>query len=138
MSLHCLIYTSIAKERLTDSSLKNLLNKSRSNNTAFNITGMLLYMDPFFIQILEGGEIAVNEIFRKITEDPIHHKISLIVKKSIEERSFSSWAMGFNKLSEESIESVMDLDTFYNSDDFKKCSSEIVELLEMFRNETLF
>ena len=54
MSLHCLIYTSIASQKMTDEDLKAILEKARPHNLALDITGMLLYQDPFFMQIFEG------------------------------------------------------------------------------------
>ena len=62
MSLYCLVYTSISNQKMSDDNLKDLLKKSRLKNEMLNITGMLLYLDPFFIQILEGEEAIVNLI----------------------------------------------------------------------------
>ena len=138
MSLHCLIYTSVAKEKMTDNCLKSLLDRARPKNSALDITGMLLYLDPYFVQVLEGEINAINEAFKKISKDPIHHKVSLIFKKPISERSFSNWVMGFNKVSHEYSDSFMSLDAFYKSENFRKKPKEIIELLEMFRYETLF
>ncbi|MEN9898748.1 MAG: hypothetical protein RLZZ66_2397 [Pseudomonadota bacterium] len=138
MSLHCLIYTSVAKQKLTDNSLKSILDRARPKNSALDITGMLLYLDPYFVQILEGEINVINETFKRISKDPIHHKVSLIFKKPISERSFSNWVMGFNKVGQEFSESFMSLDAFYNSENFRKKPREIVELLEMFKHETLF
>ncbi len=138
MSLHCLIYTSVAKQKMTDDCLKVLLDRARPKNLSLNITGMLLYLDPYFIQILEGDINNVSETFQRISKDPIHDKISLILKKPIVERSFSNWAMGFNKASEKNIDSFVSLDVFYESDHFRKKPKEIIELLEMFKYETLF
>ena len=137
-SLHCLIYTSIAKQKMTDNCLKSLLDRSRSKNSSLNITGMLLYLDPYFVQILEGEINAVNETFKKISNDPMHDKVSLILKKAISERSFSNWLMVFNKVSDEHRDSFICLDTFYKSENFREKPKEIIELLEMFKYETLF
>jgi hypothetical protein len=51
---------------MSDDNLKDLLKKSRLKNERKNVTGMLLYLDPFFIQILEGEEAIVNESFNII------------------------------------------------------------------------
>ena len=138
MSLYCLIYTSVAKQKMTDNCLNNLLDRTRPKNSAMSVTGMLLYIDPYFVQILEGDIDDLSETFTRISKDPIHHKVSLILKKPIAERSFANWAMGFNKVSEKDIDSFMSLDAFYQSESFRKQSKEIIELLEMFKNETLF
>jgi hypothetical protein len=61
MSLYCLVFTSVATRKLTDEDLKCLLAKSRQNNSTLNITGMLLYLDPYFMQILEGEELVIEK-----------------------------------------------------------------------------
>lgn len=48
MSLHCLIYTSIASQKMTDEDLKAILQKARPRNAALDITGMLLLSGSFF------------------------------------------------------------------------------------------
>lgn len=42
MSTHTLIYTSVANQKMADNELKELLKKSRANNSSLEITGMLL------------------------------------------------------------------------------------------------
>ncbi|MEI8235758.1 MAG: BLUF domain-containing protein [Methylococcaceae bacterium] len=138
MSLHCLIYTSVAKQKMTDNCLKSFLDRTRPINSAVTVTGMLLYIDPYFVQILEGDIDDVCESFVRISKDPIHHKVSLILKKPITERNFANLAMGFNKVSEKDIDSFVSLEAFYKSESFRKQPKEIIELLEMFKNETLF
>jgi hypothetical protein len=93
MSLYCLVYTSIANQKMSDDNLKELLKKSRVKNERKNVTGMLLYLDPFFIQILEGEEAIVNESFNIIKQDSRHHQVKIIYKKPIEGRSFPNWTM---------------------------------------------
>ena len=77
MSLYCLVYTSISNQKMSDGNLKDLLKKSRLKNETLNITGMLLYLDPFFMQILEGEEAIVNESFKVIKQDSRHHNSTL-------------------------------------------------------------
>ena len=145
MSLHCLVYTSIANQKMSDDNLKDLLKKSRVKNERKNVTGMLLYLDPFFIQILEGEEAVINESFNIIKQDSRHHKVKIIYKKPIEERSFPNWTMGFNKISDENVEAVEGFSDFWQrpiSGFFSKSPSEIEKKLEqfldMFKHETLF
>jgi len=138
MSLHCLIYTSVATRKMTDDDLKAILNKARPHNHLLEITGMLLYLDPYFVQVLEGEEDLVDKKFRRIATDPRHHKISLIYKQAIGERSFYNFTMGFNKIDSEYLESAQSLEQIYNSNSFHEHPNHIVELLEMFKSETLF
>ena len=138
MSLHCLIYTSIASQKMTDEDLKAILEKARPHNCQLQITGMLLYQDPFFMQILEGEEDIIQQQFERIAKDSRHHKVSIIYKKSIDERNFSDWTMGFNKISTQHIEYAESLNTLYDSGSFTNQSKFVLKLLEMFKNETLF
>lgn len=54
-----LVYMSAALWRPTRSDLVTLLAKARQNNSQLGVTGMLLYHDGSFMQVLEGEEPAV-------------------------------------------------------------------------------
>lgn len=141
MPLHCVVYTSVSRQEMSDKDLKELLKKSRAKNQNLNITGMLLYLDPFYIQVLEGEEATVDQLFNVIKEDPHHEKVSIIYKKPIEERSFSDWSMGFNKISNEELESMHGFCDFLenpSSESLNEAPHDIKNLLDMFRHETLF
>ncbi|MSR16953.1 MAG: BLUF domain-containing protein [Methylococcaceae bacterium] len=138
MSLYCLIYTSIASQKMTDEELKAILQKARPHNCQLQITGMLLYKDPFFMQILEGEEDIIDQQFTRIAKDSRHHKVSLIYKNAIDERSFANWTMGFNKISRQHIDSTRSSNTLYNNCSVTEQSKVVTNLLEMFKNETLF
>jgi hypothetical protein len=145
MSLYCLVYTSIANQKMSDDNLKDLLKKSRVKNERKNVTGMLLYLDPFFIQILEGEEAIVNESFNLIKQDSRHHKVKIIYKKPIEQRSFENWTMGFNKISNENLEAFEGFSDFlqrptshFFSDSPSETEKMLEKFLDMFKHETLF
>ena len=138
MSLHCLIYTSIATQKMPDEELKAILAKARPHNCQLQITGMLLYQDPFFMQILEGEEDIIQQQFERIAKDSRHHKVSIIYKKSIDERNFSDWTMGFNKIDNPAINYTVSLKEIYDKGSFTDKSKFVLKLMEMFKNETLF
>lgn len=141
MPLYCLVYTSVSSQELSDDELKELLKKAREKNKNLNITGMLLHMDPFFIQVLEGEEVTVIDAYNRIKEDPRHHKVSLIYKKQIKERCFSDWTMGFNKVSDDDTKDLDGFSDFWEHampKSLNRTSREIERLLSMFKHETLF
>jgi hypothetical protein len=141
MPLYCLVYTSIANKKMSDDDLEDLLKKIRKKNETRHVTGMLLYLDPFFMQVLEGEEAMVNDLFNLIKQDSRHHKVSLIYKKPIEERYFSNWTMGFSKISHENIAIMEGFSDFLQrptAEFFSNSPSKVEELLYKFKHEILF
>jgi Sensors of blue-light using FAD len=141
MSLYCLVYTSIASKKMSDDDLKFLLKTIRKNNDIREVTGILLYLDPFFIQVLEGGEAVVTDLFNRIKQDSRHNKVSLIYKKPIEERYFSDWTMGFSKITYENVSTMEGFSDFLQRPTvkfFSNSPNKVDELLYKFKYEILF
>lgn len=90
-----MIYTSVATRKIPPAELKELLETARRNNIRDGLTGMLLYEDGTFIQVLEGDDDSVETTYERISKDPRHSKIVLIAKFELEHRSFNDWEMGF-------------------------------------------
>ena len=90
-----LIYGSTAAHSLTDTELMGILRKAREKNHRLGITGMLLYRGGNFLQVLEGEEQAVTELYTVIRQDSRHRNIELIGKRPIQKRAFDEWEMGF-------------------------------------------
>ena len=64
-----LIYRSTAARQLTPNELIELLEQSRAKNARLNITGMLLFHGGCFMQLLEGNETDVRELYATIAAD---------------------------------------------------------------------
>lgn len=90
-----LVYLSTARGLLNDEVLLDILNAARKNNRAHYVTGVLLYCGGTFIQVLEGEEDAVEEIFGKISQDIRHKNIVMLMDEPIAARNFPDWTMGF-------------------------------------------
>ena len=95
-----IVYMSAAVRPFTDEELKVLLLQSQVNNAKNNLTGMLLYCEGSFVQVLEGDGKDLNSTYQKILEDPRHKGIIEIAQGTIEKRNFPKWSMGFNTLSQ--------------------------------------
>lgn len=93
-----LIYTSVATQPFTEEELVELLRQSKTNNQSQGITGLLLYREGLFMQLLEGPEERVRACYQKICSDPRHRDILLLLEKPSEERFFGDWAMAFQKV----------------------------------------
>jgi len=94
-----LIYMSTSVNLMSDAELKSLLRQSQQNNTDKGLSGMLLYSEGTFVQVLEGERELLENTYVKIVGDPRHKGIIKIAGGEIAERVFPHWAMGFKTLS---------------------------------------
>ncbi len=90
-----LVYISIASETLAYSDLKHILESSEKHNAINEITGLLIYQDVYFIQLLEGNETKVVETMSRIIKDRRHNHLQVILESKSNQRIFSDWSMAF-------------------------------------------
>ncbi|MCR9277143.1 MAG: BLUF domain-containing protein [Pseudomonadaceae bacterium] len=95
--IYQLVYVSRATAEVSEEELDALLDQARTNNARVGVTGMLLYHEGGFIQVLEGEESQVNEIYSRIDTDPRHSDPHIVLRHEIEERSFEDWSMGYKR-----------------------------------------
>ena len=113
--LSFLIYVSLATKPFNETGLVELLATSRRNNAAAGVTGMLLYKDGKFMQLLEGEEAHVTRIFEKISKDPRHRNVITLLKGREETRLFSEWFMGFSNLEAATAETIPGYSEYLNT-----------------------
>jgi len=95
--IHC-IYASTAAAIFKESDIPALLTQARAGNAPRSVTGMLLYIDGGFFQVLEGESAVVDDLYHHIQRDTRHSRITLIIREPIAARDFSEWTMGFQTL----------------------------------------
>jgi hypothetical protein len=95
-----LVYSSVDAVGFSQQNLIDLLKTSRRNNEKAGVTGMLLYHNGNFLQILEGEERSVRRLYKTIMTDPRHRDVMLIGTRKIRERMFDEWEMAFTNLDE--------------------------------------
>ena len=88
-------YLSQSKLDWTDEAIDELLERSKRNNATRKITGAMIYANGFFMQLIEGPQIAVDELYSAIEADPRHEVLSLLHNQEIKDRHFSDWAMEY-------------------------------------------
>ena len=93
-----LIYISSATSWPGESDLVQLLEQARARNLRQNITGMLLYSNATYMQVLEGKKKDVHEIFEAICNDPRNTGVVKLYEAEIQQRDFPDWSMGFEHL----------------------------------------
>lgn len=96
--MYYIIYFSVGNSWFSSAELEDLLAVSVANNRRNNITGMLLYANGNFIQLLEGDESDVQQAFRKISADPRHSDVTHLASGNTELRLFPDWNMGFKSI----------------------------------------
>lgn len=110
-----LVYVSIAAEPSSGEDLNTLLTTSRKNNASLGVTGMLLYKDGNFMQVLEGEEDTVRGLYQKITTDTRHRGEITLLEDYTDGRQFSDWSMGFRNLNSPEARAVPGYSEFLNS-----------------------
>jgi hypothetical protein len=93
--LRRLIYISSASSEFGQAELDRILSKSRTNNSARGLTGVLLFHDGCFFQVLEGEASTVERIFATISRDAHHGGVIVLESRNITERGFPQWSMGY-------------------------------------------
>jgi len=93
-----LVYSSNRKPNCTEQEIENILASCKKNNPSLNITGVLLYSDTRFIQLVEGDYKIITALYDKIKSDPRHDQSRMISLGPIQEKSFPSWHMGAKKI----------------------------------------
>lgn len=93
--LYNLCYVSSAINTLSEEDLEHLFRVNKRNNTHLNISGILVYNNGNFLQILEGEKLRIQNLFRKIRQDSRHNNIIKLIDTSIEERIFDDYELGF-------------------------------------------
>ena len=88
-----LLYASRALDTGTDA-IDTILSQSRQSNPACGITGILCYGGGIFLQAIEGGRMAVSELYSHIQKDARHKDVVLLHYEEIAERRFGGWTMG--------------------------------------------
>ncbi|MCX7195172.1 MAG: phosphate-starvation-inducible PsiE family protein [Proteobacteria bacterium] len=111
-----LTYASTASQEWSPEDLLKLLKQSRTNNGAKNITGILLYSNGTFFQVLEGEEAAVENLYRTIEKDPRHKNCTIIERLNITERAFPYWSMGFEKIDPKELSKMEGFNNFFEQD----------------------
>jgi hypothetical protein len=135
-SLGHIIYCSAASAEFDEACIASILEQSRASNAARGITGMLLYVQRCFFQVLEGDPAVINPVYETIQLDPRHYRITRIIAEPIAQRSFGEWTMGFSTLAAAQAGSLLGENDFFSS---AACLTEMNEgrakkLLSAFRH----
>jgi len=133
--LASLIYFSHRHPSPPPSELEDILTTSVRNNRDLNITGLLVSDERFFMQVIEGAPLPLNELYKQITTDKRHHHVTLIDYSMTNDRSFEHWWMAAAKVPE-FIERYLK-SRFGGFEPAKFSARDAREYLEMLRDQLL-
>lgn len=102
-----IVYVSAATRPMSEDELEELLTQAREKNSRLGITGILLYHDGNFMQMLQGPQDAVRALYASIEVDPRHHMVIPLVVESGLPREFADWAMACGRLDAQEWKSLM-------------------------------
>ncbi len=95
-----LVYLSFAHSHWPLIDLLGLLEGARRNNQRCGISGMLLYSDRVFMQLIEGPEAAIAMLLATLATDPRHTRLTVLSDQRVAaHRLFPDWGMAFHHLS---------------------------------------
>lgn len=106
LRMHHIIYLSWAVAPFSTAQLQRLLTRARQRNAELAITGVLLYGNEQFMQVLEGEEDVVQELYAQIKQDPRHYNILTFANKVVAKRAFTEWTMAFQSVSAQQFADV--------------------------------
>ncbi len=132
-----LIYVSHAANGLKSSDLHDILKKAHEVNANLGITGLLLYKNKRFMQLIEGQEDAVRGLYQKILQDPRHRDLIVLQEDTEPERQFPGWSMAFRNLNAlPSADKLESGEIEFADDALERHSNKATQLLHLFKEYT--
>jgi hypothetical protein len=94
-ALHRTVYMSTAVGVLRAEELDRIYLRAKSANSGAGITGLMLFYEGVFLQVIEGSAAGVTSLLEKIRRDRRHSNIVMLESGPVSERSFAQSAMHF-------------------------------------------
>jgi hypothetical protein len=138
-----LIYVSNASDMMTHEAVRELVDESKKRNREIDVTGVLLYGNQHFMQLLEGDLHVVNALYQKVARDHRHHHVTRIAFYPVPSRQFADWSMNLINLEDHKrvdykrLEQILREQTSASSQDADHYSRLSKELLEEFRKQLM-
>jgi len=95
---YAISYVSSVNPNLTENDIQEVLHYTRNWNNDHGITGILLYSDGNFFQVLEGETDILKSLLSRIVKDKRHTNVMIIFEKEVSETSFEDYQSDFISL----------------------------------------
>ncbi|WP_426059890.1 BLUF domain-containing protein [Hymenobacter sp. B1770] len=103
-----LLYRSRATTLPTEADLQRLLDQSREWNAEASITGLLLYSNGRYVQVLEGPQTEVQALYARILRDPRHTQVATLSEGLGPARRFAAWRMALGNVAQPAVARLLD------------------------------
>ncbi|MEO0999992.1 MAG: BLUF domain-containing protein [Pseudomonadota bacterium] len=99
--VYTVVYRSYARPPYMDRrTLNAIAREAHGHNERQGITGLLIFLDGMFLQILEGTTVALLELTARIAADHRNDRLKVLWHANDAPRRFPDWAMGCFDFSE--------------------------------------
>ena len=119
-------YVSTANKELSESDISLLFKTVRQKNNTIGVTGILMFSEGNFFQIMEGEHDTIISLFNKIKVDPRHYNIIKILQKPTGNQFFDHYHSGFTTIlngeEKHKLQSFLNNEKVVNPDSYKSIS----------------
>lgn len=91
--MYRITYTSHASRLFNRNTLPAITSVSRRNNAKREVTGLLVYYDRRFFQVLEGERETLVYLMNRIVADPRHREMEMVEHGTVDQRAFTTWRL---------------------------------------------
>ena len=119
-----LTYVSKSKSVMNFTDLNNILESAKIKNSTLDITGCLVYHNSRFVQILEGEEKEVLQLYETIKADERHQDVTVLWENNAK-RNFGEWNMAFHNPNDDDVKQFVE-NLILFSDFAEKSSSALL------------
>ena len=127
-----IIYISSSKVLLDEDQLCEFSSSFSRNNEEHGITGLLLYKDGSFMQVIEGEKLDIEQLYFNIEKDARHSGVVQLIKESIAQRQFPEWSMAVRHIPPDKNPEFSDF--FVSNSDSATLGYMAETLLKSFKN----
>lgn len=90
-----LIYVSKSDSKLSINELSKIFEEATRRNKIASITGFIVYNKEYFMQVIEGCEDKINNLYEVIAQDSRHTNLLLLGTRDNDIRDFEDWNLGY-------------------------------------------
>ena len=124
----------LAKGVSSESVVEEIKKVSEVNNARDGITGQLQYSNSIFLQLIEGPEDKIEQLYSRIEKDPRHMGSSILFDRMSNSRTFPKWEMIFkrvDKLELQKLNEAFEIKNEFSAKD-SVLDSDVEELFSRF------